>query len=209
MPPILSKASTNAPLADPAILAARQTAFAAPANAVLRRYAASIRAVHGPTPDFDPADGGVAATVLLLLETPGPAIWRTGFVSMDNASGTSANLRRFLAVAGLDRSALVIWNVVPWVIHTGGPNRAPASAELRTGLALIAGLRAVLPHLRCALLSGRLARQAEKLLPDLPCIAIPHPSPTYVCTSPDIAERITAGLRQAAAYASLSLGDCR
>ncbi len=68
--------------------------------APLRAFAAAIRAMHGPTPDFDPADGGTAARVLLLLETPGPAIGRTGFVSLDNATGTSANLRRFLAAGG-------------------------------------------------------------------------------------------------------------
>ncbi len=56
-----------------------------------------------------------------------------GFVSMDNATGTSANLRRFLAAARVDRRWLAIWNAVPWVIHGGGPNRAPRRAEIRPG----------------------------------------------------------------------------
>jgi hypothetical protein len=141
---LLRQPSTLAPLADPAVLAARRVALGAPRMAPLRAFAAGLRAVHGATPDFDPADAGLAARVLLRLETPGPAIGRTGFVSMDNPTGTSANLRRFLAEAGLDRSRLAIWNTVPWVIHTGGPNRAPKAAETRGGLA---ALPALLPHL--------------------------------------------------------------
>ena len=35
--------------------------------------------------------------------------------------------------------------------------------------------------------------------PGLPAFAMPHPSPTYVCTSPDVSRRITAAMRGAAA----------
>ena len=169
---------------------------------VLREFAASLRASHGETPDFDPADGGPAARILLLLETPGPAVGRTGFVSADNPTGTSANLRRFLASAGLDRRDLAIWNAVPWVIHTGGPNRAPRSEEVRRGLAPLPGLLPLLPSLRCAVLAGRIAALAEPVLhaaiPGLPVFHVPHPSPTYVCTNPDISRRIVAGFTAAA-----------
>jgi hypothetical protein len=188
---LLRQPSTLAPLADPAVLAARRVALGAPRMAPLRAFAAGLRAVHGATPDFDPADAGPAARVLLLLETPGPAIGRTGFVSMDNPTGTSANLRRFLAEAGLDRSRLAIWNTVPWVIHTGGPNRAPKPAEIRGGLAALPALLPHLPGLRCVVLAGRVAGLAAPVLG-------PHPSPTYVCTSPAIPRRIVAGFKEAA-----------
>ncbi len=194
-----------APLADPLALAARRAALQAPAMAPLRDFAARLRAARGPTPDFDPADGGGAARVLLLLETPGPSIGRTGFVSADNATGTAANLRRFLAESGLDRRCLAIWNTVPWVIHTGGPNRAPRRDEIGQGLAALPGLLPLLPELRCAVLSGRIAGLAEPVLqqlrPGLALIRVPHPSPVYVCTSPDIPRRIVAGFAQAAALA--------
>lgn len=171
--------------------------------APLRAFAAAIRAEHGATPDFDPADAGPAARMLLLLETPGPAIGRTSFVSADNPTGTSANLRRFLAEAGVGRDRIAIWNAVPWVIHAGGPNRAPRMAETRRGLACLPRLLPLLPHLRCVVLAGRVAALAEPALqavrPDLPAIRIPHPSPTYVCTSPDVPRRIIAGLAAAAA----------
>ena len=192
-----------AALADPASLAARRAAVQTPEMASLRAFAAAIRASHGPTPDFDPADGGAAARMLLLLETPGPAIGRTGFVSIDNPTGTSANLRRFLAAASIDRRQIVIWNTVPWVIHTGGPNRAPRAAEIRQGLQALPGLIARLPSLRCVVMAGRVAAMAEAVLkttrPNLVMIRMPHPSPTFVCTSPDVSRRITAGFQAAAA----------
>ena len=150
----------------------------------------------------------MAARILLLLETPGPAIWRTGLVSMDNATGTSANLRRFLAEAGIDRRWLAIWNTVPWVIHSGGPNRAPRTSEIRAGLAALPALLPLLTGLRCAVLAGRVAGLAEPVLraalPDLPVIQVPHPSPTFVCTSPTVPQRIVAGLEQARRLADQS-----
>ena len=157
-------------------------------------------------PDFDPADGGAAARILLLLETPGPAIGRTGFVSMDNATGTSANLRRFVAASGVARGTLAIWNAVPWVIHAGGPNRVPRAAEIRAGLATLPTLLPLLPGLRCIVLAGRVAGLAAPALmatrPDLILIPVPHPSPTFVCTSPDIPRRIVAGFAQARQHAA-------
>ncbi len=198
---MVAQPSMAAPLADPVVLAARRAALQAPAMAPLRDFAAGLRAAHGPTPDFDPADGGVAARVLLLLETPGPSIGRTGFVSADNPTGTAANLRRFLAEAGLDRRWLALWNTVPWVIHTGGPNRAPRRDEIRQGLAALPGLLPLLPELRCAVLSGRIAALAEPALHGLKLVRVPHPSPIYVCTSPDIPRRLVAGFAQAAALA--------
>ena len=61
----------------------------------LRRQACA-NATGRPVPDADPADGGIGARCLLLLETPGPSIGRTGFVSRDNPTPTAGNLRRFL-----------------------------------------------------------------------------------------------------------------
>ena len=193
----------GAPLADPDVLAARRVMLARPAMTQLRSFAASIRAEHGATPDFDPADGGTAARMLLLLETPGTAIGKTGFVSADNPTGTAANLRRFLAQADIERRDVAIWNAVPFVIHTGGPNRTPRAAEIRRGLALLPALLRLLPHLCCIVLSGRVAGLAESIIqaerPGLSVIRVPHPSPVYVCTSPDIPARLLDGFQRASA----------
>lgn len=81
---------------------------------LLNRYAAMLRARHGDVPDFDPLDGGIAARLLVLLETPGPASVSTGTTSRDNPTGTARNLTRFLDGLPLSRWDTVIWNAVPW-----------------------------------------------------------------------------------------------
>jgi len=172
----------------------------------LRAFARMISAERGAAvPDPDPLDGGVTARLLLLLETPGPSIGRTGFVSRDNPTGTAANLFCFLAEAGIARRDTLIWNAVPWVIHAPGAlNRAPRRAEANAAAPYFAPLLALLPRLAVVVPAGRFAREASAplaaLRPELPVVAIPHPSPTYVCTAPAVRERILAGLAEAAAH---------
>jgi uracil-DNA glycosylase len=165
-----------------------------------------LRARHRrDVPDFDPRDGGSGARLLLLLETPGPRIGHAaGVVSRDNPTGTARNLRRFLDDAGIARADTVIWNAVPWVIHEpGARNRAPRAEEVRVGLAALPPLLDLLPRLRVAVLAGRVAGQARGILeaarPGLPVLAMPHPSPTFVCTSPAVPARIAAALAAARA----------
>jgi len=199
-------------LRDPRALAARKSLLDSPHIAPIRALARRIAGAQGAeVPDPDPLDGGVEARLLLLLETPGPSIRGTGFVSRDNPTGTAANLFRFLAEAGIARRDTLIWNTIPWVIHApGARNRAPRRSEVRQALPGLAPLLAGLPRLGVVVLSGRvagLARPAlEALRPDLRLVAIPHPSPTYVCTSPTVAARIRAGLAEA--QACIAGGHC-
>lgn len=192
-------------LRDPDALAARRALLDRPHIAPIRALARRIAdAQDAEVPDPDPLDGGVAARLLLLLETPGPAIRGTGFVSRDNPTGTAANLFRFLAEAGLARRETLIWNTIPWVIHApGARNRPPRRSEVTRARPCLAPLLACLPHLRVVVLSGRVAGllqgELKALRPDLPVVAIPHPSPTYVCTAPEVASRIRTGLALAAA----------
>ncbi|WP_449410228.1 uracil-DNA glycosylase [Methylobacterium komagatae] len=191
-------------LADPAALAARRALIDLPHVAPIRALARAIAAAQGaPVPDPDPLDGGVTARLLLLLETPGPMVLRTGFVTRDSANGTAANLFRFLREAGIARRETLIWNAVPWVIHAPGAlNRAPRRSEARAAEPYLAPLLALLPDLVVVVLAGRFAGGCAPMLatlrPGLPVIAIPHPSPTYVCTSPEVPARIRRGLREAA-----------
>jgi uracil-DNA glycosylase len=189
-------------LGDPARLAARRAlltgAHLEPIRALARRIAHE-RDV--PVPEPDPLDGGTAARLLLLLETPGPR--GTGFVSRDNPTGTAANLFRFLAEAGIARADTLIWNAVPWVIHApGARNRAPRRTEIAAAGPYLEPLIACLPRLAVVVLAGRVAglsRPALAILrPGLPVIAVPHPSPTYVCTAPLVALRLRDGFAQAA-----------
>ncbi|MGU3360488.1 uracil-DNA glycosylase [Methylobacterium sp. M6A4_1b] len=207
-------------LRDPHVLVARRALLDSPHIAPIRALARQVAEARGAeVPDPDPLDGGIEARLLLLLETPGPGIRGTGFVSRDNPTGTAANLFRFLAGAGIARRDSLIWNTIPWVIHAPGAlNRAPRRSEVTQALPCLAPLLACLPLLRVVVLSGRVAGMArpelEALRPDLTVIAVPHPSPTFVCTAPSVAERIRAGLAEAQACiagghcASLA-GNCR
>ncbi|MGK7870804.1 uracil-DNA glycosylase family protein [Falsiroseomonas sp. E2-1-a20] len=193
----------SAVLACPDGLAARLALLQrAPHMVPLRDFATRLRVATGrPVPEADPADCGAAARVLLLLlETPAPGI---GIVSRDNAGGTAANLRRFLGEAGLARQDVLLWNLIPWMIHApGARNRAPLAAEAQAGCAWLPALLELLPALRVAVLAGRIAAQAEDTLraarPGLEVRLMPHPSPNCVCTHPMIAARIATTLADVA-----------
>lgn len=184
---------------DPAEVARRWARLGEPRMAPLLDLVARIRAERGHTPFPDPLDGGAEARFLLLLETPGPSIGRTGLVSRDNVNGTAANLWRFLDDARIPRADTLIWNAVPYVIHApGATNRAPKPTEAADGRRYLAPLLDRLPNLAVAALSGRFARLArpevERLRPSLPLVEMPHPSPTYVNTSPLVRARIDEAL---------------
>lgn len=198
-------------LADPAELARRRSLARGRHVAPLKPLLDAIRARHGEVPDPDPLDGGTEARLLLLLETPGPRIRRTGFVSRDNPAETAANLFRALQAAGIARRDTLIWNAVPWVIHPEGAlNRTPTRPEIAAGLTHLAPLLHGLPVLRVVVLAGRVAGMAEPLLgtlrPTLPVLRMPHPSPTYLCTSPAHPLRIAAVLREAAGHLAAAPG---
>jgi uracil-DNA glycosylase len=199
-------------LADPDALAARRAMIGAEHIAPIRALGERISAERGaPVPVPDPLDGGVGARMLLLLETPGPAVLRTGFVTRDSANGTAANLFRFLAETGIARADTLIWNAVPWLIHQAGAlNRAPRRTEIAAAAPYLAPLLDLLPRLAVAVLAGRFAGEAAPALatlrPGLPVIRIPHPSPTYVCTAPEVPARIRRGLAEAAAILTDAAG---
>lgn len=182
--------------------ARRLALLAEPEFERLEAYRRDVDARHGPTPHVDPLDGGTAARILLLLETPGPNGSAPRFVSRDNPSGTARNLTHLFASAGIERRQTLLWNAVPWIIHAeGARNRAPRPAEVTAGLALLPGLLDLLPDLRAVVLAGRVAQRADTMLretrPTLIRIAMPHPSPTYVNTSPAVRLRIAAALAEA------------
>ena len=201
----MAEPETPKSLADPEVFAARRALLDRPHLRLLLELAKRIACERGAAvPAPDPLDGGIDARLLLLLETPGPAIGRTGIVSRDNPTGTAANLFRFLREAGIPRSDTLIWNAVPWVIHQpAAKNRAPRRQEVATALPYLGPLLDLLPNLTAIVLAGRVAggmvTPLRALRPGLPVFAIPHPSPTYVCTSPKVAERIRSGLAEAVA----------
>jgi hypothetical protein len=136
-------------------------------------------------PHFDPADAGVNARVLFLLEAPGPMTNAgnkrpgSGFISVDNNDGTAATAWTLRNEAGLHTGALH-WNIVPW--YLGVASRKPTARELGQGGAALLTLLPLLPDLRVVLLCGRAAQRGWKkhVAPfdnDLTVIETWHPSP--------------------------------
>jgi hypothetical protein len=90
-------------------------------------YVKTLRQKHSARyfPYFDPADGGVEADMLFLLEKPGPMTSAgpktpergrkkgSGFISRNNDDPTAAATFRFMLEAGISRRRTVLWNVVP------------------------------------------------------------------------------------------------
>lgn len=109
-------------------LAALDRAHVRPLNDLVRRW--RRRWPERTIPWFDPDDGGIEATVLLLMEAPGPrtaAAGNDGFCSEDNDDPTARTVRTVRASAGLPRVRYVKWNIVPrcWMGKAGGAHRDP------------------------------------------------------------------------------------
>ncbi|MFZ7089027.1 uracil-DNA glycosylase [Curtobacterium sp. RRHDQ10] len=110
-------------------------------------------------PHFDPAEAGVRARALLLLEAPGPKTvpgWGgSGFISADNDDTTAQNVWNTRNEVGLHEHVLA-WNIVPWVL--GRASVKPTPAELAQGSVELRGLLELLPHLRVIVLAGQKAQ---------------------------------------------------
>ncbi len=135
------------------------------------------RAVEDQVPDFDPADGGIEARVLLLLEAPGRKALQTGFVSRDNPDPTARNLRELLAP--LPRHETVLWNIVPWYVGTDQLIAAVSRADLACSRPYLERLFRLLPALAAIVLLGKAAQSARYDLGRIwggPVVDLCHPS---------------------------------
>jgi hypothetical protein len=119
-------------------------------------------------PNVDPTDGGIRARALFLLETPGPCAVGSGFVSRDNSDDSAKNLGRALDGAGLQRSDVIIWNVVPYYVSCVYKNRKVTSAQIIDAIADTQAFIDALGNLRVVVFCGRKAQSAlsRLILPD-------------------------------------------
>jgi uracil-DNA glycosylase len=147
-------------------------------------------------PYFDPADGGVTAECLFLLEAPGPKAVKSGFVSRDNPDETAKNWLKLNAQAGIPRDRTLMWNIVPWYLGENGHIRAANMNDINAGWDWLLKLLALLPDLRMVVLVGRKAQKVQRRLETelerrrtaiavnvivQPC---PHPSPSFINRKP-------------------------
>lgn len=188
-------------LGDAAAVTARMKELNAPHVVPLTTFVDELRAEVGPgaaVPYFDPWDGGIEATILFLLEAPGPRAVQSGFVSRNNPDETAKNFFELNVEAGIDRKRTVTWNAVPWYIGDGQKIRAATQRDLADGLRPLPRLLALLPKLRAVVLVGRKAEKAAAQLDraKYTVLTCPHPSPMFVNNAPGNRGKILAILKQ-------------
>ena len=177
----------------------------------LNSFVRQIRQQRGAgknVPYFDPADGGVNARCLFLLEAPGPQAVESGFVSRNNPDPTAGNFFELNKRAGLARESTVTWNVVPWYIGSGGRIRPASAADIRSAEPYLTRLLGLLPNLSVIVLVGRKAQRARGFVSDIATtpmvLEMPHPGPRVFNTRPDARRAMLQTLRKAARLVSTS-----
>jgi uracil-DNA glycosylase len=154
-------------------------------------------------PYCDPADGGVRADCLFLLEAPGPRAVKSGFVSRNNPDETAKNFMLLNEEARIPRARTVTWNIVPWYIGNSQRIRSATARDVEEGWPYLRRLLALLPHLAVAVLVGRNAQRIRHRLtearPNLRILDCPHPSPLNVNRRPENRGRVLDALRAAMA----------
>lgn len=133
-------------------------------------------------PAFDPQNGNERARFLFVLEAPGPKAVQTGYISFDNPDRTASNFRAQLQAAGVERSDIAVWNIVPWYLGNLDRTqiRAATAQDVKRGLSYLSDVIDALPALRCIVLVGGAARQAHVHLShttDVRILSCHHPSP--------------------------------
>lgn len=154
-------------------------------------------------PYFDPADGGVEAECLFVLEAPGPKAVRSGFISRNNPDESAKNFLELNAKAGVPRNRTIICNIVPWYVGSCGRIRPADSTDIEEGWPYLLQLIDILPSLRVVVLVGGKAqrvatrlRAARSALRQMVC---PHPSPMFINRKPQNREVLLAALQEVAA----------
>ncbi|MFP4533707.1 MAG: uracil-DNA glycosylase [Desulfobacterales bacterium] len=130
----------------------------------LERLVETIKKEKGAAfqiPNFDPLNGNENARILFLLEAPGKTAIKEGYVSLDVQDQTAKNFRQQLAEAEIDRSEIVIWNIVPWYIGREGKVIPPISTDVKEGLVYVDKLITILKNLEYIVLVGSSARKAH------------------------------------------------
>jgi N-acetylglucosamine-6-phosphate deacetylase len=155
-------------------------------------------------PWFDPADAGINAQVLLLLEAPGGRAVGSGFVSSNNPDPTARNIWEMREAAGLKRDQLLFWNIVPW--YVGAEDRSKIRGvqrdEVELGTKYLEQLLTMLPDLRVVVTMGVPARAGWERLPAsvierYQTIYTWHPSAQSLNPHPERREAIQQALKDA------------
>lgn len=142
------------------------------------------RAQPDDVPFFDPCDGGIEARALFLLEAPGRRAKGSGFVSRNNPDETAKNTFELQREAGLPRRSVVLWNIVPWYVGSGGKIRGVSWSDIKQAQGYLDRLLGLLPGLEAIVLVGRKAQGARARIEQhgVRVFESPHPSPIALGT---------------------------
>ena len=175
----------------PEVREARRAMLSLPHIKPLTDFVGRLRDTYDAEfPDFDPADGGTNASIIFLLEKPGPMTSSaregrsgSGFISRDNDDPTAEATFNFMIQAGIPRGQAVLWNLIPGWNGT----RKITRDELAMGALEVENLVTLLPNAKAIVLVGKKAQRAERLLQGsgLKIIRSPHPSPLVRASQPD------------------------
>ncbi|MFB9378303.1 uracil-DNA glycosylase [Kineococcus gynurae] len=110
-------------------------------------------------PEFDPAEAGVGAQVLFVMDRPQGAAKPdgSGFVSVDNDDDAAELTWSFRHEAGLDETRVLMWNAYPW-----WSDKAPDAAGRIRGLKAFKDLLPLLPRLCVVAFCGTEAQKLRK-----------------------------------------------
>lgn len=160
----------------------------------LNQFVEKIRKEIGlsdEVPGFDPQNGNEDARILFVLEAPGAKAVKTGFVSFDNPDQTARNFREQLNRAGIDRSEIVVWNIVPWYLGDNKKIKPAGVKDVKVGLKYLGDLVEMLKRLEFIVLVGGAARRAHIYLShkvNIRILGCHHPSPKVVNNHPEMVE---------------------
>lgn len=172
----------------------RRAALNLPHMLPLAGYVARLRDQYpsAEIPDFDPLGGGIEASLLFLLEKPGPQTslkgGGSGFISVCNNDPTAEATWRFLEEASIPVETTIMWNAIP--MWDGA--RAYRSADVANGVAHLDELLDLLPRVTTVLTLGIPARKAAPIIArrGLRHIASDHPGPLVRARWPERWARI-------------------
>lgn len=194
------KKDKNDTLKNPDILEQKCNALYSPHIAPLTRLVQNYHKKGVDMPWMDPADGGVQARMLILLQSPARSELTPRFVSLDNPCPSQQNLHRFLKQTGIKRKDIILWNTIPWLTPFG-KKISPTRDNIRKGVGIIKSLMPLLKNLTVVVLAGSTALQTrpffEREYPHVTLLTMPHPSPLSLCRAPSVAEAIRVTLHQA------------
>jgi hypothetical protein len=174
----------------------RRRFLASPHMEPLANYVIGLRVGgRGAVPDFDPLDAGTNATLLLVLQNPGPKAVASGFISRDNNDQTAANIFHLFREADVPRNQTALWNIVPWF-----SGLSVTDTDLDDGAVALEGALQLLPHLKAIVFVGLKAQRGAsrvRLPHDLRTFSSYHPGPKVMARHPNYRALILEQLRLA------------